>query len=179
MPRLSLERMQELMGAHGEYERLNDIDGVMSTLVEDPVFEFHPQNIRVQGRAAVREMYTRLCRTILRQFATNNETRKATALDRFGGQDSHMIALVADTTGKFLPENQSRMFIELELGYTPEHGPTERFRICQIVTFEGERMVGERTYTDSECAVLFDEVLGPDFLHLPGVTRSTPAPESL
>jgi len=165
--------MQELLGIHGEFERVNDIEGVMSTLVDNPVFEFHPQNIRVEGRAAVREMYTRLCNTILPQFATDDRRRKATSADEFGGQGARMMALAADMTGKFLPENQSRMFFELEMNYTPDSGPTRRFRFFQIVTFEGEKMVGERTYNDAECAALFDAALGADFFTLPGVTVST------
>jgi hypothetical protein len=174
MSRLTLERMQELLGIHGEYERRNDIDGVMSTLVDNPIFEFHPQNIRVQGRTAVREMYTRLCNTILPHFATDNQARKTGSADQFGSKGSLMFALAADTTGKFLPDDESRMFFELDIAYSPHRGPAARHRIFQIVTFRGELMVGERTYTDADCAALFDAALGVDFFLLPGVGKSTP-----
>ena len=84
-----------------------------------------------------------------------------------------MLALAADTTGKFLPDDQSRMFFELEIDYSPKSGPQQRYRIFQIVTFRGELMVGERTYTDADCAAVFDAALGPDFFELPGVERCT------
>lgn len=178
MARLTLERMQDLLQIHTEYERVNDVDGVMSTLVDDPIFEFHPQNVRIQGRAAVREMYTRLCNTILPQFATNDRVRRANSPDQFGGQGGSMIVLAADTTGKFLPEGQSRLFLELELGFTPKTGPVQRFRMFQIVTFQGELMIGERTYQDVDCAALFDHALGADFFRMPGIGPSTVSAEN-
>lgn len=53
-------RMLALMNHHAgcEYER--DLDGVMATVSGEPMWEFHPLGLRIEGRAAVQEMYEHL-----------------------------------------------------------------------------------------------------------------------
>ena len=54
------ERMRELGARHAQLEAESNIEGVMATLVEDPVYEFWPIGLRAHGRDAVRRYYEHL-----------------------------------------------------------------------------------------------------------------------
>jgi hypothetical protein len=54
---LTPQRMWELLATHGRLEYESDIEGVMSTIGADPLWEFHPLGLRVQDRDAIRLLY--------------------------------------------------------------------------------------------------------------------------
>ena len=51
------QRMYELGTRHAELEARGKLDELMATLVEDPVYEFHPAGLRMTGRDRVRRYY--------------------------------------------------------------------------------------------------------------------------
>ena len=51
------ERMYELGTRHADLEARGKLDELMATLVEDPVYEFHPAGLRMTGRDRVRRYY--------------------------------------------------------------------------------------------------------------------------
>jgi hypothetical protein len=53
----TLERALELAATHGRCEYDHNIAGVMSTIGDEPFWEFHPLGMRVDGRDAIRTMY--------------------------------------------------------------------------------------------------------------------------
>jgi hypothetical protein len=54
---LTPERMLKLREEHGRYEYAIDLDGTMSTIGPDPVWEVHPLGIRIVDRESVRVAY--------------------------------------------------------------------------------------------------------------------------
>lgn len=59
----NVEAMKKLGMRHAQLEAEGDLDAVMATIVEDPVYEFWPIGLRMRGRAAVRRYYEHLIGT--------------------------------------------------------------------------------------------------------------------
>lgn len=56
----SAEQMHALGTRHAELEAFGDLDAVMETVVEDPVYEFWPVGLRARGQQAIRRYYRHL-----------------------------------------------------------------------------------------------------------------------
>lgn len=147
-----LDGMSGMLGVAQEHERLElrlDYDELMDTLVENPVYYWFPRGIRIEGRAAVREMYDRLKPMIV---ALDEATRAGTrSMDFFA-----------------LGENQ--LAAEVQFDFPLSTGATKRVRIAAFVPFEGDLMIGETQYVDHELAREIDKLLGDDFFDMPGVS---------
>jgi len=155
MTDLAPERMAELAMQHEQYEFEQDVDKIMATLVDQPVFEFFPQGFRVEGRDAVRKMYERLVVSILPQLDTRKEVQ------------------TRDIKGFACGE--SALLAEIEDDFVFPDGSTKRIRMAATVHFDGEAIHGETTYLDADLATVFDSVLWtPDFIALPGVSKVFP-----
>ena len=50
----SAEKMRALGSRHAQLEAECDLDGVMATLVADPIYEFWPIGLRARGQDAIR-----------------------------------------------------------------------------------------------------------------------------
>jgi hypothetical protein len=149
--KLTPDRMIELAMQHELYEFDADVDGIMSTLVDVPVYELYPQAIRISGRDAVRTFYE-LTMPIVLQF----DYRKKEV-------DTREIVCAA------FSEYQVASEVNAEFEF-PD-GTTKRIHLMCVGEFSGDLMVGERLYCDHALAGLYDEVLGPGFYDLPGVTK--------
>jgi hypothetical protein len=149
--KLTPDRMIELAMEHEVFEFANDVDGIMSTLVDEPVYELYPQGVRISGREAVRRFYE-LTMPIVLQF---DYRRKAL--------DTREITCAA------FSDNQIASEVNCEFDF-PD-GTTRRVYLMCVGEFRGGLMYGERIYCDQALAGLYDSVLGPDFYELPGVTR--------
>jgi hypothetical protein len=145
--------MMELLLEHEQYEVHGDLDGVMSTLVEYPVFELHPQNLRISGTEAVRELYGHLLPRSDGQLANSGATNQAPTL-------KSRITAYAD----------SLLVTEVHEQMTLSVGTTAFMRMLVLVHYEDGKILGERLYADTELAELISSVLGRDFVELPGVT---------
>lgn len=49
--------MRNLVQKHADFETKLDLAGVMSTLVENPVYEFYPMRLKLEGKENVQEFY--------------------------------------------------------------------------------------------------------------------------
>lgn len=148
---LSGDRMIELCMWHESFEFDGDIDGIMSTLIEVPLYELYPRGVRITGREAVRLFYERTV-WIFRQLdprGRDEQTREVVSI-AFG--DTHLAAELSDVFE--LPD-----------------GTRRRLKSAAIVEFEGDRLVGERLYLDTILSALIEESLGEEFFARPDVTE--------
>lgn len=98
-----------------------DLEATMAILVDEPVFEIFPANLRLSGQANVRRYYANYF---------------AVASDRIGGE-------VVDA---FVSDNS--VCLEMKMRYETAPGKVEHFRIIAVQPVEGERFTGERLYGD-------------------------------
>jgi len=54
---MATDEMRQLVQKHADLETKLDLDGVLATLVEHPVYEFHPARLRLEGKDNIREFY--------------------------------------------------------------------------------------------------------------------------
>jgi hypothetical protein len=54
---MTITEMRELVKKHADLEMKFDLDGVLGTLVECPVYEFYPARLKLEGKKNVREFY--------------------------------------------------------------------------------------------------------------------------
>lgn len=141
--KLTLEQMEELLIAHETAEFNMDLDGVMATLVEHPVFEMPAVGLQIEGYEAVREMY--------RRFLAGG--------DRMNIWADRRVHAVSDN------ELVREAYVYFD---TPEGRVTGQY--CVVLTFEGDKLLGEKFYMDVTFAKAMSEALG-DILDLPGVHR--------
>ena len=127
MSEWTVERMHELGTKHAKLEADCDIEGTMATVVENPVYEFHPAGVRLEGREQVRRYYEHL----LTHFIP--KTRGVTLTEEWVSAAS--IAQEYEIT------------LEIE-------GGLETHRVIGILFAEGELLGGERIHSSERCARL-------------------------
>jgi hypothetical protein len=148
---LTPDRMIELCMRHESFEFDNDVDGIMSTLIDTPVYELYPRGVRIKGPDAVRVFYERTL-WIFRQLDPRErelETRQVVSI-AFG--DTHLAAEFSDV-------------------FELPNGTTKRLQSIAVVQFQGDLLVGERLYLDHILGSLIDQSLGADFFARPDVTE--------
>lgn len=138
-----VSKMEEVFKVHAEAELATDIEATMATLTADPHYELITVGWHVRGQAAVREMYSRL-------YAGYN--RRVTA-----------------STGRVLAVAPDALIRE---GYTTlsTGTGTATYHSIAVITFEHDRISGERLYADMPNAQLMRDALGADFGRVPGVS---------
>jgi hypothetical protein len=144
--------MKALLLEHEQCEARGDLDGTMATLVEHPVFELHPQGIRIEGYEAVREMYGRFLPGFKDQFAESKVAPERVLKS----------SITASGNSVLCTEVQDKM-------HRADGTPT-RMRMLVNVYFQNGKLLGERLFADNDMAELVNSALGPDFFKLPGVT---------
>jgi hypothetical protein len=152
MSQPTLEEMKALLLEHEWAERNGDLDGTMATLVAHPVFELHPQGIRVEGYEAVRAMYGKFLPGFKDQFAESKETTERVLKSNITAVGNSVLCT----------EGQDKM-------HRADGTPT-RMRMLVNVYFQDGKLLGERLFSDNDMAELINSALGPDFFNLPGVT---------
>jgi hypothetical protein len=153
--RHSRELLLKLFFAHGAAELACDVEGVMNTLCDNPVYEYFPCGLRVEGRDAVREFYSRvLPRTI-----------GSIRIGRNSGNHGDL-----DTPDDVLWMGPHSMVTRDDLFVTGNDGVERDIRSIAIFTLAGKRLLGESIYTTAEGGRRMMEMLGEDFLKLPGVS---------
>ena len=149
----SKERAAQMLAINMKYAQCfldGDFDGMEEYVVETPVFEEYPEAVRITGREATRARSERLYPLIEQ-------------LDRRKGQDTHRIT--ASAFGEDVLIHEFSAVLEL-----PD-GSRRRCHLIAVVAFEGDKMVGERVYSDLGYDVLRRQGFGEDFYALPGVTK--------
>jgi hypothetical protein len=65
MSEWSPERMAQLGARHSLLEARGELEPLLETLVESPVYEFHPIGLAMRGGDTVRRFYTQFCERFL------------------------------------------------------------------------------------------------------------------
>lgn len=147
------ERAAEMLKIDLEYSQCffnGDFDGMLEILVDTPVYEFYPQAVRMTGKDAARARAERGYTSTIGQVdpRKNEDTREYRAL-AYGEN-----VMVGETTALFtLPD-----------------GTKKHCSYIAVIEFDGDKMVGERVYSDHYHASMRDQKFGGEFSKLPGVT---------
>ncbi|MFD0002588.1 hypothetical protein ACFVJ4_09195 [Streptomyces sp. NPDC127178] len=124
---MSADEMRELMMAHSTCETDTDLQGTMNTLVENPVYEFHPARLRLEGREKVERFYREHFSSFFPLIESHAPVSEC--------WDSHSACLEYDLRLK-APHN------------------SQVYRIMVVLTREGQLLTGERFYVCEELARL-------------------------
>lgn len=54
---MTIDKMRELVKRHADLETKLDIEGVLATLIENPVYEFLPARLKLEGKENIRYFY--------------------------------------------------------------------------------------------------------------------------
>lgn len=145
MATFTLPQMEELLAAHEMAEFNMDLDAVMATLVANPVFEMPAIGLRFEGQEAVRAMYER--------FLEAGDRMNIWADKRVHAVSEHELV------------REAYVYFD-----TAEGRVTGQY--CVVMTFEGDRILGERFYMDDSFTKAMGAALDdPELLALPGVHR--------
>ncbi len=124
---MSADTMRELMRAHSACEMNTDLQGTMDTLVDDPVYEFHPARLRLEGREKVERFYREHFDSFFPLIESHAPVSEC--------WDSHSACLEYDLRMKAPRDSQV-------------------YRIMVVLTREGHLLAGERFYVCEELARL-------------------------
>ena len=132
----SAEKMRALGSRHAQLEAECDLDGVMATLVADPIYEFWPIGLRARGQDAIRRYYEHLLNVFI-------PTQRSYRL-----------------VEEWLSERSLAQEYRIEIN-GPE-GPLTH-QVIGILWADGELMGGERVWGSEAClramiGPLFDEL---------------------
>lgn len=120
--------MRKLVQKHADLEAKLDLDGVLATLVENPVYEFYPARLKLEGKENIRQFY----------------------LDHFDSffpliQSHVLINECWDTHTACL---------EYDLYLKEPYNPKRPYRIIVALTEKNSLLIGERFYVENELARL-------------------------
>ena len=124
--------MRELGTRHATLEARCDLEGVMATLVDDPIYGFYPAGLGMRGRNRVRRYYEHLFESFV----------PATKSYRLIGEWANAASLV----------QEYEIVLQLAEG-------TETQRVLGILYAEGELLGGERVYASDRCVRLMTGAL--------------------
>ncbi len=126
-------KMHKLGSRHAQLEADGDLDGVMATLVDNPVYEFWPIGLRATGRDSIRRYYEHLLGVFI--------------------PTQHGYRLVEE----WLSDHSLIQEYEIEI-----EGPNGRgtHQVIGILWADGELMGGERVWASETC---LRAMLGPFF----------------
>lgn len=122
------ERMAELAHRHARLEAEQKLEPLLETLVDDPVYEFHPSNLRMRGGDTVRRYYDQF----FRDFMSKIEGYEL--IDEWVNERS--VAQEYDITVRV-------------------DGALETHRVIGILFAEGDRLGGERIISSQRIVELF------------------------
>lgn len=120
--------MRTLVQKHTDMEIQLDVEGVLSTLVENPVYEFHPARLRLEGKENIREFYQEHFDAFFPLLASNKLINEC-----WGDHSACM---------------------EYDVYLKPPHDPNRAYRISVVLTEKDGLLIGERFYVEEELARL-------------------------
>jgi hypothetical protein len=54
---MTAEKTRTLVQKHADLETKLDLEGVLATLIDNPIYEFHPARLRLEGKENIRQFY--------------------------------------------------------------------------------------------------------------------------
>ena len=124
---MSADEMRRLVEEHSAAETRVDLDATMATLVDHPVYEFHPARLRLEGREDVARFYREHFDSFFPLIASN------TPINACWGEDSASM--------------------EFDVYLKPPYDK-HPYRINVVLSREGDLLIGERFYTSLELVKL-------------------------
>lgn len=145
--KMTVEEMDQILIVHEIAEFDNDIEAVMATLVEDPQYELPSMGWHIKGEHAVRELYKRW----------------------LGGADKRNIW--AEKRIQAYSANGDAMVRDAFVFYDDDNGNRVTSRYSTAFSFENGLISGERMFMEPPFAKVMNDILGPDFGDVEGVSR--------
>lgn len=115
-----------------------DLEGLMATMVDEPLFEFFPLRKQFKGAAEVRSYY------------------------EYWFSDFSKCVLSAEQVSESIGSVGVAVEYDMMVLHPGEDSPTKH-RIMTILTFGDDRVSGERMYSDDK---LFQTMLGPQLARM-------------
>ncbi len=143
-----------VIAEHGRCERVEDWDGVLATMIDEPCYVFYPNRLRARGAVAIKEWWRRT--HWLRDDP--DIRRRAIGKEPFFNDEGVALMSIIDHTvpherGESEPE---RLFLT----------------VLAIFRFDGLKIASESAFFDRKASPHLDTVLeSQEFLATPGVER--------
>lgn len=125
---MTVDDMRKLVQKHSDLETNLDLEGVLKTLVENPIYEFHPARLRLEGKENIRQFYR----------------------DHF---DSFFPLIKSHVMINECWDTHSAC-MEYDLYLKEPHDPGRAYRIMVVLSEENSLLKGERFYVENELAQL-------------------------
>ncbi|QLH43407.1 MAG: hypothetical protein HWD59_12295 [Coxiellaceae bacterium] len=125
---MTIYKMRALVQKHADLENKLDLEGVLKTLVDDPIYEFHPDRLRLEGKENVRQFYRNHFDTFFPLIKSHTVINEC--------WDIHSACL------------------EYDLYLKPPYDPNRAYRIMVVLTERNGLLIGERFYVEPELARL-------------------------
>jgi hypothetical protein len=122
---MTVEKMQQLVQTHADCETQLDLEGVLATLVDHPVYEFPLDRLRLEGQDNIRQFYR----------------------DHF----NFFFPLIKSHALINASWDQHSVCFEYDLRL---HDSDQDYRIMVVMTEKNGLLVGERFYVETELAQL-------------------------
>lgn len=123
-----MTEMRKLVQKHSDLETKLDIAGVLSTLVANPIYEFHPDRLRLEGKENIEQFYRD-------HFASFFPLIK-----------SHVLINEC--------YDESSACLEYDLYLKAPYNSGRPYRIMVMLTAKDSLLIGERFYVENELARL-------------------------
>jgi len=125
---MAIEKMHNLVQKHIDFETTLDLDGVLATLVENPIYEFHPARLRLEGKENIREFYREHFDYFFPLIKSHTLIQES--------WDAHSVSM------------------EYDIYLKPPYNPNRPYRIMVALTEQNGLLIGERFYVEDELARL-------------------------
>jgi hypothetical protein len=125
---MTAEKMRNLVQKHADLEMKLNLEGVLATLVENPIYEFHPGRLRLEGKENIREFYREHFDAFFPLIKSHILIQEC--------WDAHNASMKYD------------------LYLKPPYDPNRAYRIMVSLTEKNGLLIGERFYVDDELARL-------------------------
>lgn len=123
---MTTDEMRKLVQRHADLETKLDLEGVLATLVDNPVYEFHPDRLRLEGKENISQFYRDHFDSffpIIKSHVLVNEC-----------WDVHSACM------------------EYNLYLKAPYNPDRAYRVMVVLTEKNGRLIGERFYVENELA---------------------------
>ncbi len=128
------EKIRQLVQKHADLEVKLDLEGVLGTLADCPIYEFYPARLKLEGKENIRKFYRQHFDCFfpkIKSFQLINEWA-----------------------------NENAVCFEYDLYLKEPFDPNRVFRIMVVVTAKDSLLLGERFFVEDELVRL---MTGPSF----------------
>ena len=149
--KLTADRMLAIIDEHGDAEQARDFDRAWETLADEPFYQFFPYRLRLSGREAITELWSRIFAESgwIRCFSADARVPGVGAMHRHLSEDAVVDLMVS----AFFDEGGVRRDSSYIVRYA----------------FDDGGLKSESLWLDSSLLPYFDRVFDASFRAIPGV----------